>query len=104
MTACNVATGWGDTAARVFDQRTDDQVSANLSWFGAFHEFTITVVYHDKSVWIAFFDLLDDFLNVGNKERIAERIAAGTLNVSHFCTFYSSRDGVKINFSFCGKV
>ena len=84
------------SAARILDEGTNDEVSADLSWFLFLYKLTVAVVHHDDGIRIGLTNQLHHLFDVLNKQGRAQRVAAGTLDIGNFCSLYCFRDGVVV--------
>ena len=95
--SCNIAAGWRDAAARIFNQRTDDEVSTDLGRLLLLHEFSVAVVHHNDGFRVDRTHQTDNPLDVLHKQRWTQRITAGTLDVSDLRTLDCLRDALIVD-------
>ena len=79
-TACNIAAGRGQTAARVLDERACDDVRTDLCRLDLLGEFAVAVIDHDGRSRIDLTHGLADFADFLNGKRLADAVAAAALN------------------------
>ena len=85
--ADDIASDRCQTAARIFDERTDTHICSNIGRFNFFHKFTIAVVYHTDDIRFDGFDKTDQFSDALNRQCGTGLVALRALNGDEFCPF-----------------
>ena len=83
----NISANGSQTAAGIFDQRTNDHICAYIGRFSCFNEFAVAVVYHTNYIRFYTFYKSDQFADSFHRKCGTHFIAFGTLDSYQFCFF-----------------
>ena len=81
MPAGNISAGLGNSAAGVFNERTDDQIGSDRARLLLLNKLSVTVIDKDDRFGTCFTDRGNDGSDRLDRKRGAGRIAAAALNM-----------------------
>ena len=79
-TACNIAAGRGQAAARVLDERACDDVRTDLRRLDLLSKFAVAVIDHDGRGRVDLAHGLTNFADFLDRKRLADAVAAAALD------------------------
>ena len=94
----HISSGGSDTSAQVLHQGSDDDVGSHMARFSVFHQFSVTVVYHDDDIFVYGADLFDQIADLSDRQRRPGGISSGSLDLDEadVILFQSVQDRFRI--------